>query len=223
MSAELVKYLTDRGIASSHSTPYHPIGNGQVERYNGIVWKAIRLALASNNLPVPHWEKVLPDVLHSIRSLLSTATNTTPHERFFNFQRKSSQGKSLPSWLTPGPVFLRKFVRSNKNDDLVEEVKLTHVNPTYAFVRHNDGRESTVSLSDLAPCPGNQEKDQISQSENSPSIQNEIKDAPLDETVDETTTSQVVEAETETPSTDNLRRSTRIKRKPQMYGFENDS
>ena len=27
MSAELVKYLTDRGIALSHSTPYHPIGN----------------------------------------------------------------------------------------------------------------------------------------------------------------------------------------------------
>ena len=37
---------------------------------------------------------------------------------------------------------------------LVEEVELLNVNPTYAFVRHNDGRESTVSLRDLAP-PGN--------------------------------------------------------------------
>ena len=97
MSGELVKYLTSRGIASSHSTPYHPIGNGQVERYNGIVWRATRLALASNELPITQWEKVLPDVLHSIRSLLSTATSSTPHERFFNFQRKSSQGTSLPS------------------------------------------------------------------------------------------------------------------------------
>ena len=104
MSAELINYLTTRGIATSHCTPYHPIGNGQVERYNGIVWKSVRLALASANLPIEHWEKVLPDVLHSIRSLLSTATNTTPHERFFNFSRKSSQGTSLPSWLSPGPV-----------------------------------------------------------------------------------------------------------------------
>ena len=97
MSAELVKYLTDRGIASNDSTPYHPIGNGQVERYNGIIWKAIRLALASKGLPVSHWERVPPDALHSIRSLLTTATNSTPHELFFNFQRKSSQRKSLPS------------------------------------------------------------------------------------------------------------------------------
>jgi len=62
-------------------------------------------------------------------------------------------------------VYLRKFVRSSKHDDLVEEVELTHVNPTYAYVRHNNGRESTVSLSDLAPCPRGSEEDQISQSE----------------------------------------------------------
>lgn len=97
MSSDLVKYLTSRNIATSHSTPYHPIGNGQVERYNGVIWKAVRLALSSADLSITHWEKVLPDVLHSIRSLLSTATNATPHGRFFNFNRKSNQGTSLPS------------------------------------------------------------------------------------------------------------------------------
>ena len=126
-------------MCGTQTTILHPIGNGQVESYNGIAWKAIRLALASKGLPVSYWERVLPDALHSIHSLLTTSTNTTPHECFFNFQRKSSQ--SLPSWLTPGPVFLRKFVRSSKHDNLVEEVELTHVNPTYAYVRHNDGRE----------------------------------------------------------------------------------
>ena len=45
MSAELKSYFANRGIATIHSTPYHPIGNGQVERYNGIVWKRVRLAL----------------------------------------------------------------------------------------------------------------------------------------------------------------------------------
>ena len=43
ISAKLTSYLTSRGTASSHSTPYHPIGNGQVEHYNGIVWKSIQL------------------------------------------------------------------------------------------------------------------------------------------------------------------------------------
>ena len=153
MSEELVNYLRSRGIASSRGTPYHPIGNSQVERFNGIVWKSVRLAVASVKLPVEQWERVLPDTLHSIRSLLSTATNTTPHDRFFNFPRKSSQEVSLPSWLSPGPVLLRKFVRSSRHDDLVEEVELTLANPTYAHIRYKDGRESSVSLINLAPCP----------------------------------------------------------------------
>ena len=154
LSRELKEYLTQRGIATSRTTPYHPIGNGQAERYNGIIWKAVRLALESTNLPVSSWELVLPDALHSIRSLLSTATNTTPHERFFNFQRRSSHGTSLPSWLhSPGPVLLRRFVRTSKNDPLVDEVEVTSANPSYAHVKYKDGRESTVSLRDLAPCP----------------------------------------------------------------------
>jgi hypothetical protein len=51
-----------------------------------------------------------------------------------------------------GPVLLRWFVRTSKNDPLVDEVELTDVNPTHARVRYADGRESSVSLRDLAPC-----------------------------------------------------------------------
>ena len=51
LSRELKDYLTKGGIATSKTTPYHPIGNGQVERYNGIIWKAVRRALRSANLP----------------------------------------------------------------------------------------------------------------------------------------------------------------------------
>ena len=154
LSQELKQYLSQRGIATSKTTPYHPIGNGQVERYNGIIWKSVRLSLKSMNLPDSRWELALPDALHSIRSLLSTSTNATPHERFFNFQRRSSFGTSLPSWLqNPGPVLLRRFVRLSKNDPLVDQVQLIDVNPTYAHIKYQDGRESTVSLRDLAPCP----------------------------------------------------------------------
>lgn len=154
MSQELKMYLSQKGVATSRTTPYHPIGNGQVERYNGIIWKAICLALETHSMGKQHWEMVLPQALHSVRSLLCTATNETPHERFFRFQRRSSHGRSLPSWLlTPGPVLLRQHVRSSKHEPLVNQVELLDVNPMYANIKYTDGRESTVSVRDLAPCP----------------------------------------------------------------------
>ena len=50
LSKEVREYLTNLGIDTSRTTPYHPQGNGQCARYNGIIWKQILLALASRNL-----------------------------------------------------------------------------------------------------------------------------------------------------------------------------
>ncbi|CAB0013080.1 unnamed protein product, partial [Nesidiocoris tenuis] len=137
------------------STPYNPTGNGQIERENGTIWRTISLALKTNNLEVSDWEAVLADALHSIRSLLCTATNETPHERMFRHHRRSSNGCTLPSWLTPSAkVLMKKHVRASKYDPLVEEVELIEVNPQYARVKLEDGRETSVSLKHLAPCGG---------------------------------------------------------------------
>ena len=57
------------------------------------------------------------------------------------------------SFLPPGNVMLRRFIRNSKNDPLVDEVELTSKNPAYAPIRYPDGRESTVSRRDLSPCP----------------------------------------------------------------------
>ena len=152
LSDEVKQYLNSKGIATSRTSRYNPRGNGQIERYNGIVWKTVQLALDSKNLPVSAWEAILPDALHSIRSLLCTATNATPHERLFHYNRKSTAGSSMPSWLTPGPVYVRKHVRNSKYDPIVEEAELIHANPQYAFVKLKTGHETTVSLRDVAPC-----------------------------------------------------------------------
>lgn len=152
MSREVNQFLWSHGVVITHSTPYHPTGNSQCERMNGTIWRGVQLALRSRGLPLSQWEAVLDTVLHSIRSLLCTATNETPHERLFAFSRKSTNGYSLPTWLSsPGQVLVRKFVR-DKGDPPVESVELLSATPNYAQVRYPDGRESTVSTRDLAPA-----------------------------------------------------------------------
>ena len=59
----------------------------EAEKTVGTVWKAVKLAPKTRTLPESNYETVLDNELHSMRSLLCVATNTTPHERFFNFQR----------------------------------------------------------------------------------------------------------------------------------------
>jgi transposase InsO family protein len=218
MSRELNSYLTQRGIATSKSTPYHPTGNSQVERYNGIIWKTVNLALKSRNMPTPHWEVVLPEALHCVRSLLSTSTNVTPHERFFAFQRRSPTGISLPTWLTDSDkVLLRKFVRPNKYEPLVQEVQIVDVNPQYAHVRFPDGRESTVSLQDLAPLPSNTQNNQYQPSVIEPN------DAMPTVKLEPELENESVETVLDADIMQQLRRSNRISKVPERYGYDNST
>lgn len=103
MSAEVKSFLHGHRISTTRTTPYNPQGNGQCKKYNGILWKAITLALKTQRLPINQWENVLPDALHSMRTLLSTATNAIPRERLFNYPHRTSSDYSVPTWLTtPG-------------------------------------------------------------------------------------------------------------------------
>ena len=99
MSSELKEWLHGKGIPTSRSTRYNCKGNGQVERFNGVIWKSVLMGLRVKNLPISLWETVLCDVLYSLRSLLCTATNCTPHERMFLNLRKSLNGVTVPRGL----------------------------------------------------------------------------------------------------------------------------
>ena len=57
-SSEFKMYLLERLTASNHSTVYHPTANSQVERYNGVIWRAIRLVLKLSEWPINQWEHV---------------------------------------------------------------------------------------------------------------------------------------------------------------------
>ena len=97
MSRDLNQFLHERGVATSHSTPYHPTGNSQCERLNQTLWKTIQLLLRTQKLDDDQWEAILPEALHAFRSLFCTSTNNTPHKRFLPFSRRSMFGQSLPS------------------------------------------------------------------------------------------------------------------------------
>ena len=153
LSGETKQYLTSKGVATSKTSRYNPRCNGQVERLNGTLWKAIQVSIHSRKLKMSDWETILPDALHAIRSLLCTATNVSPHERLFNFDRRSTSGKSLPSWVKPGRVYVRHHSKRSKNDPPVSPATLIHANPEYAHIRLDSGAETTVNVRDLAPFP----------------------------------------------------------------------
>ena len=132
-------------------------------------------------------------------------------------------GRSLPTWLiTPNTVLLKRFVR-NKSEPLCDEVELLDANPKTALVRFPDGRESTVSVSDLAPLNDMSDNEPCNFPETT--AENCISDA---ETVqseagqnghaghDTTETNQTVDLQDQ-PS-QSLRRSIRTRRPPDRFG-----
>lgn len=208
MSSDIKNFLHGKGIATSRTTAYNPTGNSQVERFNGIIWKTISLCLKSRNLSIGRWEEVLLDSLHSIRSLLCTATNCTPHERFFSYQRKSTSGQSIPTWLSiPGPVLLKRHLRQSKYEPLVDEVELLEANPSYAHVRLQDGRETTVSVRHLAPLAPTPESEGSPEFHSTPSDNND--NSPAEEGNHE-----------DDHMSEQPRRSERIRRPPDRLTYE---
>ena len=93
-------YLSQVGISSHKYSMYYPSRNGQNEKTVQTIWKTIQLTLKTAGLPPEIWEIILPKALHSIRSLLCTATNATAHNRFFAFPKSSSSRTSLTRWMT---------------------------------------------------------------------------------------------------------------------------
>ena len=55
-------------------------------------------------------------------------------------------------------------------DPLVDKVELLQTNPSFAKICFSSGRESTVFISDLAPCPQHQVSQPISPVNRTPSL-----------------------------------------------------
>ena len=59
-----------------------------------------------------------------------------------------------------GTIYISNLIRTSKNDPVVDEVELLHINPTYAWIKKPDGRETSISHRNLARYPGEEVSDQ---------------------------------------------------------------
>ena len=140
-------------------------------------------------------------------------------------------GQSVPDWLLKGgTVLLRNFTR-NKSEPLGIQVELLGANPKYALIRYADGHESTVSTGDLAPYPvgeGEQESAELieedkdglqeepNQNESSDTLENSLQESLPKSSGNSSSSSELSDVDVPPP----LRRSTRITRRPDRYGYD---
>ena len=113
MSRRFKSWLKRKGIAHSKSTPYHPQGNGMVERLHRTLGAVILKTIESRG----NWAKVLPLALYFLRCSPSAATGINPFLLTHGWEPRTPLKVLYQSWVQAdlGEVDLREWVLENQD------------------------------------------------------------------------------------------------------------
>ena len=79
--SQLIKDLCElAGIAKSHTTPYHPMGNGQVERFNSTLLKMLGTLEESSK---SDWKSHVAPMVHAYNVTIHKSTGHSPYFLMF--------------------------------------------------------------------------------------------------------------------------------------------
>lgn len=116
-SAILRQTLDAFGVTKSHTTAYHPQGDGMVERFNRSLLQLLRVYVERQD----EWERHLPLVLYAYRTAVHTSTGFSPFLLMYGRQPRIAdlsgpsafEASSYPAHLRAKVAELRDFVEAN--------------------------------------------------------------------------------------------------------------
>ena len=96
-------------IHKSRTTPYHPQGNGKIERFNRTLVNWLRKGVGDRP---EEWERVLPHIMMAYRSTISETTRFTPYHLTFGREMRLGidYGTPLPEPASDVETFASKLL-----------------------------------------------------------------------------------------------------------------
>ena len=96
VDGNLIRAVCDEfGIEKRRSSAYHSQGNGFAERSIRSIREILRSVLLDRNIEQHKWRSVLPEVVFSLNTSLSSATNAVPYDVVFGRQAILPQDLTL--------------------------------------------------------------------------------------------------------------------------------
>ena len=113
------KWLREKGIQHARSTPYHPQGNGVIERFH----RTLNAIVSKTTVCKGNWAKVIPMALYFVRCTPSATTGVSPFLAVHGWEPQTPLQVLYQAWVDQelGPIDLTEWV--DINTDRVEQAR----------------------------------------------------------------------------------------------------
>ena len=182
-------YCKQFGIIKRRTNAYHPQGNGICERFNGTIWRKIKVLQQVHRCSITKWPGLLPMALFDYRNSVHSGTGYSPFQLMYQFnvrsqlpvrrqptaqhrraKRNMRQNRGQRSKYYNRKAEVRHFysgqdaVLRNEHPTKANKFGITvqvveQLNSHVIRVRFPNGKVDTVSAARLSPLPPPQDVD----------------------------------------------------------------